>query len=152
MDKSQPCKYFLKGVCKYGKNCRFSHDININMRPNNSSNTDNNPMNQQNSNSHNCIHFMKGNCTRGDKCAYFHGYCNRLQHIKTINNQKNLVKELISAGNTSYISVDDNELFVRKLENVNESDDESDKIPEGYKIGKVIFSGNKIIYSFENLT
>ena len=152
MEKSQPCKYYLKGVCKNDKNCRFSHDIDINMRPNNSSSTDNNPMNHQNNNSHNCIHFMKGNCTRGDKCAYFHGYCNRLQHIKTINNQKNIVKELISTGNTSYISVDDNELFARKLENVNESDDESDKIHEGYKIGKVIFSEDKIICSSENLT
>lgn len=151
MEKKQPCIFFLKGNCKKGKNCPFSHDVDVNMRSNNFSNINNNPMFQQNNNSHNCKYFMEGRCNR-DGCSFFHGYCNRLQHFKTISNQKNLIKELIKTGNTSYISVDDNEFFARKLENPNENNDPSNKIADGFKIGKVIFSGNKVICSVEKST
>ena len=149
MEKKQPCQYYLRGNCKFGEHCRFSHDIDISMRSNNPSNTNNNPIIQQNNNSNYCTHFLMGNCKRGEKCAYFHGYCGRLQHFKTINNHKNVVNELILNDKTSYISVDDNEFFIRKLENQNENDDISKNICEGYKIRKSVFSGNKFICCVE---
>ena len=134
MDKKQICQFYLTGNCKFGKNCRKSHYINVNMKANNS---------------RDCKYFLKGNCNKGENCPFFHRYCGRLQYFKTVNNQKNLVNELISTDNKSYISVDNKQFFLRKLENQNENNGALDEICEGYKISKAIFSGNKFICCVE---
>lgn len=147
--EKKPCKYILNGQhCPYGKNCRFSHNINQKMKSNNFLNTNNNSENQQNNNSNYCFNFLDGNCIR-DKCPNFHGYCTKLQHFKTIEDHKNLIKELFSVNNTSYISVDNNEFFVRNLENSNGNLEFSQNIPKGSIFKKVIYSGKTIICAVE---
>lgn len=145
MESKKPCIYYLKGNCRNGKNCKFSHDVDVNMKPN-IPNTPNNQNFQNNQHgSHDCIHFLKGNCTRGDKCAYFHGYLERLQYDRSINNHNSLVNELIFMDDKKYISSDEDQFFIRQIDNKEEKNDISYKIKEGCKIGKTIFSGNKVI-------
>ena len=92
--KKTPCKFFLKGNCKYGKFCRYEHKI-VNDHSNQYENTrqaksfkgnnqQNNFRNTQCKFFENCqkfpncgyMHFevckFQENCTRGERCNYIH--------------------------------------------------------------------------------
>lgn len=47
------CRYYLNGTCKFGKNCKFSHDLSI--------------ANQQI-----CHFYKKGKCNNGSSCRFLH--------------------------------------------------------------------------------
>eukprot|EP00435_Cladocopium_sp_Y103_P065103 s612_g27.t1 len=52
----RPCRDFLKGNCKYGDRCRYSHE-----------NTGSEPAEKRP-----CKEFLKGHCKYGDRCRYSH--------------------------------------------------------------------------------
>jgi hypothetical protein len=52
---SSICKFFLKGKCKYGDECRFIH---------------NNPVEEKTSSA--CKFFVRGNCKYGYGCRFIH--------------------------------------------------------------------------------
>jgi hypothetical protein len=55
VDPQASCAFFMsQGHCKFGSNCRFSHDVNIKNRI---------PI---------CLHFQKGYCKHGENCKYAH--------------------------------------------------------------------------------
>ena len=86
------CSYYLKGTCKMGRNCTFSHNKNSNnstgkrnrnnnqMPSNNQPNTTRSnkkqrrmttPRNNSN-NSNPCNFWLKGNCRQGSECQFSH--------------------------------------------------------------------------------
>ncbi|KAJ7332980.1 hypothetical protein JRQ81_015160 [Phrynocephalus forsythii] len=46
-----PCRNFARGACRWGQNCRFSHDRKVTQI---------------------CRYFQNGNCGYGDRCSYQH--------------------------------------------------------------------------------
>ncbi|KAI9183223.1 hypothetical protein H9P43_004140 [Blastocladiella emersonii ATCC 22665] len=59
--KASPCNFFNKtGWCKFGDNCRYSHDSSlVELEPGKK-------LKQQ------CVHFVRGNCRYGDRCHFSH--------------------------------------------------------------------------------
>lgn len=136
------CQFFLKNKCKYGKNCRDYHPDDVNMNIINS---------QPNSNqiphkSSTCHFFLTNSCTKKDKCEYFHGYCDRLQYVRTIDNHKNEINNLVNMDDTKYISSDFETFYIRFSGN-NEYFGEN--ISSEYKIGKLIYSPKKVIFGIQ---
>lgn len=136
------CQYFLKNKCKFGNKCRDLHPDDINMITSNSQpNT-----NHAHQKSSTCHFFLTNSCTKKDKCDYFHGYCDRLQYVKTIDNHKNEINNLVNMGDSKYISSDFETFYIR-FSGSNEYLGEN--INSEYKIGKLIYSNNKVIFGIQ---
>lgn len=132
----QICPFFLKNMCKYGQNCRYSHEIEeVPMTPNY-------PQKNNNQKLIPCTFFLKNSCTKKNNCNFFHGYAGRLQHVKTIDNHKNEINNLVNMDDTKYISSDCQVFYVRFSGN---DDVHGENIEQDYKIGKLIYSSNKVI-------
>jgi hypothetical protein len=139
------CEFFLKGNCKFGAKCRFLHPQNI------QSNQMQMPMQIQGPNPQSHIHqknsvctfFLKNSCTRPN-CPFFHGYGNFLQHVKVLKNERE-INNLINVNGNEFIACDEQAFIVRFADNDKEVKESLNK--EGYKIGKMIYSGNKIIFA-----
>jgi hypothetical protein len=132
------CPYFLKNECIYGSNCWYSHDVSmidnsLNIRPA--------PINFKQQSSKTCTYFLENRCTYKD-CAFFHGYCDRLQHVKIIDEHTSEINNLVKMDDTKYISSDIQAFYVRFSGN---SNNVKKTINQGYKIGKLIFSSDKAI-------
>ena len=136
-NKKQICPYFLKGNCRFGDKCFNSHDIS--MIDDTTNNTQPAPptFNQQKT----CKFFLENKCTNS-KCHFFHGYCDRLQHVKTIKDHLYEINNLVNMDNVKFISSDIQSFYVRYSSN-----DEfyKETISQGYKIGQLTFSSNKVI-------
>ena len=51
----QHCRFFLRGTCRYGSDCRFSHDIDISRRAPQA-----------------CRYYRQGRCRNGNDCRFSH--------------------------------------------------------------------------------
>ena len=129
------CKYFIKGLCRYGNRCKNIHPDIVNQ-----------PINSKNVRV--CRYFLADNCTKNKDCQYFHGYCNRLELVKKIINHKNNINNLINMDESKYISSDDTTFYVR-FSNDDTFHDET--IANDYKIGKLKYSSEKVICAIENM-
>ena len=137
MQKKPVCKYFLENRCNRGDKCPFLHEFPPGMQPNPQQ-----PQHPQQHNSHICKFFLSNSCSKPN-CGFFHGYGNQLKHLKTINGDIE-INNLIKMDDSKYIASDEREFIVR-FTNRNEEVKESLN-KEGFKIGKMIFSGNKVIF------
>ena len=138
------CTFYLQGKCKFGNQCHFFHPQEI--PSNNQSapapfNNNNNNQNKKNQ----CTFFIKNKCTN-QNCPFFHGYENKLQHVKLINRDKK-INNLIKMDETKFISCDEQTFIVHCMPNYGEVSKSLNK--EGFKIGKMIFSGNKVIFGLK---
>ena len=139
MSKPAVCTFFLKGYCKNGDKCRFAHVKNEDVdmySPN---------KHQYPTKSNTCRFFMNNNCNKKD-CPYFHGYCDRLQHVKTISNHSNEINNLVIMDNTKFISSDQQTFYVRFSRN---DEFRGETINQDYQIGKLIYSSNKVICAIQ---
>ena len=139
MKKKEKCPYFQKGYCKNGRNCPLSHEKgkeeNIPIQNKNKSNTDKNI----------CKYFLENVCNRPKgECKYFHGFGDTLQHEETIQTHKNQIINLIKMDNEKYIS-SDNQGFTIRFIHENKKHDQPFNENE-YKIGKMIYSLNNVIF------
>jgi hypothetical protein len=137
------CPFFLKNKCKYGKNCRDYHPEDINMNPPASQQSHPNQAHQKSST---CHFFLTNSCTKKNNCEFLHGYCDRLKYIKTIENHKNQINCLVNMDDTKYISSDSESFYIRFSGN-----DEffGKNIASDFKIGKLIYSSQKVIFGIE---
>jgi hypothetical protein len=142
MQKKTICQHYLMGKCKFGDKCRNIHPDDINMR---SQNSQQNPVKAPNKSS-TCHFFLNNKCDKKEKCEYFHGYCDRLQYVKTIGNHKNEINNLVNMYETKFIS-SDFETFYMIDSGTNQFQGEN--ITQEYKIGKLIYSNNKIIFGIQ---
>ena len=132
------CPFFLKNKCTYGNKCWYSHDVSmindsLNIRPAS--------VNSKQQSSNTCMFFLENRCTNKN-CTYFHGYCDRLQHVKIIDDHASEINNLVKMDDTKYISSDIQAFYVRFSGNNNNV---KKTINQGYKIGKIIFSSDKAI-------
>ena len=147
MSSKIKCHYFLNGNCKYGANCKYSHEIDVVPMATNS------PQKNKNQHQHQhqhqqvipCTFFLKNSCTKKN-CNFFHGYGGRLQYVKTIANHTNVINNLVNMDDTKYISSDCQVFYVRFSGN---EDIHCENIAQEYKIGKLIYSSNKVICAIE---
>ena len=138
--KSKPiCKFFLQNNCKNGNNCPFRHEYPQNFQPNSQ---------PQQHNSNVCRFFLQNSCTKPN-CAFFNGYGNQLQHVETIKDDKE-INNLIKMDDKKFIASNEQAIVVRFIGS-NEPARENLK-EEGFKIGKMIFSGNKVIFGLKKET
>lgn len=137
MQNKPVCKYFLENRCNRGDKCPFLHEFPPGMQPNPQQ-----PQHPQQHNSHICKFFLSNSCSKPN-CGFFHGYGNQLKHLKTINGDIE-INNLIKMDDSKYIASNEREFIVR-FTNRNEEVKESLN-KEGFKIGKMIFSGNKVIF------
>ena len=129
------CTYFLKGCCRYGQQCK-------NLHPDNQMNVDESKSTPAPSNT--CKFFLTNSCNK-QNCPYFHGYCNKLKHIKLIQGQNNNITNLITFNDTQFIFSDEEKYFIGNTSGVNKKEN----VDENCKIGKMIFSNNKVIFAAE---
>ena len=136
------CQFFLQGTCKFGKECHNQHIIPPNMQQNHPHGTPQNP-NAHHARSSTCRFFLKNAC-KNPNCPFFHGYDDQLQFVNIIRNDKE-INNLIKMDEIKYI-ISDYESFTVHF---NGSDEIVKKSlnKEGFKIGKMVFSGNKVIFS-----
>ena len=135
--KNQYCTYFLQNRCNRGDKCPYRHEYPPNYQPN--------PQQQQQhpqNNSHICKFFLTNSCTKKN-CTYFHGYGAKLKHMMTYTGDKEIIN-LIKMDETKYISSHEKDFIVRFTNNPEESKQSLNK--DKFKIGKMIFSGNKVIF------
>ena len=142
VENKKICEYFIRGNCRYGNKCHNLHEF--------PKNFPNNPMQKPFGQFHNqkssiCTFFLKNSCTRKN-CPFFHGYDNNLQHVKTYINEKE-INNLIKVDEKEFIACDEQAFIVRFSDNPEEVKKSLNK--EGYKIGKMIFSGNKMIFGLK---
>lgn len=140
--KNQICKFFNRPEgCRNGDKCPYIHQINGTV-PNT---FQHNPQNKHDS--HVCKYFLNNtNCPFYPKCAYFHGYCEKLAFNNTLEEHQKPIKAIISLDEVKYLSSDEDTFFVRTGEN---GFIHKQTVENGFKIGKIIFSGNKVIYGKE---
>ena len=142
MNKKPPvCQFFLKGNCKFGEKCHFYHPTDVPM----SSSSAQTQKTQHPQHDNTCKYFLTNSCTKNNKCEYFHGYCDRLQYVKTIGDHTNVINNLVNMDDVKYISSDNSIFYIR----ISGSVLQSEKINEEYKIGKLIFSANKVICAIQ---
>ena len=139
------CEFFLKGKCKYGNQCHNLHQYppNFQQNPSSKPHSFSNFRNQKSSAI--CTFFLKNACTK-QNCPYFHGIGNILQHVKIFKSDK-IINNLIKVDEKEFIACDEQAFIVRFSDNVKEVKESLNK--EGYKIGKMIYSGNKIIFGLK---
>ena len=137
--KNQICTFFLQNRCNRGDKCPYRHEYPPNYQPN--PQQQHHPHNDPH-NSHICKFFLKNSCTK-ENCTYFHGYGTKLRHLKTYKGDKE-ISNLIKMDETKYIASDEKDFIVRFTNNTEESKQSLNK--DEFKIGKMIFSGNKVIY------
>ena len=126
------CLYFLNGNCKFGDKCKNLHQ--------------GNPQPQQNNHqSKSCNFFLTDSCNRPN-CHFFHGYCERLEHVKKIENHQKPINNLINMDDTKFISSDERTFYIRFSGNDNVHEE---TIAEDYKIGKLIYSSEKVICAIQ---
>lgn len=85
------CKYFLRGGCKYGTDCFFSHVVGTNgsgSTTSSSSSTTVNNAPQNNTPKPLCRYFLRGGCKFGSDCRFSHG-----QPIQETVNKSDVGKE-----------------------------------------------------------
>ena len=124
------CPFYLNGKCKFGDKCKNLHQ--------------GNPP-QNNHQSKVCTFFLKDSCSRSD-CRFFHGYCDILEHVKKIENHQNPINNLINMDDTKFISSDERTFYIRFSGNDNVHEE---TIAEDYKIGKLIYSSEKVICAIQ---
>ena len=134
----QICTYYLKGHCKFGGKCK-------NLHPPNPGPIQAPQTGPSSSSSHTCSFFLKNACTKKD-CHYFHGYCDRLEHVKTLDNHNKEINNLLNMDDTKFISSDEKVFYVRSSEN---EGIHGETIAQDYKIGKLIYSSNKAICAIQ---
>ena len=134
--KNQICTFFLQNRCNKGDKCIFRHEYPPNYQPN-----PNQQQHPQNS-SHICRFFLTNTCTKPN-CTYFHGYGTKLKHVRMYKGDKE-INNLIKMDETKYIACDGKDFIVRFINNTEESKQSLNKAE--FKIGKMIFSGNKVIF------
>ena len=124
------CPFYLNGKCKFGDKCKNLHQ--------------GNPP-QNNHQSKVCTFFLKDSCSRSD-CRFFHGYCDILEHVKKIENHQKPINNLINMDDTKFISSDERTFYIRFSGNDNVHEE---TIAEDYKIGKLIYSSEKVICAIQ---
>ena len=133
--KKKICTFFLKNECRNGNNCPYLHEYPQGM-----------PSNPHPNDNYICKFFLTNSCNKqSGTCNFFHGFGKRLLHIKTIEGNKNYINNLIKMDDTKYISSDDKSFTVHFLQNDEKSETSLDK--DGFKIGKMIYSSNKVIFA-----
>ena len=138
MKKKEKCSYFFRdGYCKYGNNCKFSHENdkeeNVPKQNKEKSNIDKNI----------CFHFLDNKCNKPKgKCKYFHGFGDTLQYEETIQAHKDQIINLIKMDNEKYISSDNQSFIIRLIH----KDVNHEQPFNEYKIGKMIYSSNNAIF------
>ena len=137
--KNQICTFFLQNRCNRGDKCPYRHEYPPNYQPNPQQQHHPHPHNDP-YNSHICKYFLKNSCTK-ENCTYFHGYGTKLRHLKTYKGDKE-ISNLIKMDETKYIASDEKDFIVRFTNNTEESKQSLNK--DEFKIGKMIFSGNKV--------
>ena len=132
-EEKKICTYFLQGKCIFGNKCHNLHEYPN--HPNNQIPSNHSPI---------CRFFLKNACTR-ENCPFFHGYENTLQHIKTYNytNTKE-INNLIKVDDRTFILTNEQALITKFTDE--DKDVKNELNQEGYKIGKMIYSGNKKIF------
>lgn len=143
MQKSIICQHYLKGKCKFGDKCRNIHHSDDIIMP--SPDSQQNPIKAPNK-STTCRFFLDNKCDKKEKCEYFHGYCDRLQYIKTIGNHKNEINNLVNMYETKFISSDFETFYMTDF---GTNQFQGENITQEYKIGKLIYSNNKIIFGIQ---
>ena len=129
--KKKYCAFFFKNQCKNGNNCPFLHEY---------------PPGKELNDNYTCRFFLANKCkNQNGTCNFFHGFGKRLLHIKTIEGNKDYINNLIKMDDTKYISSDDKSFIIHFLQNDEKSETSLGK--EGFKIGKMIYSSNKAIFS-----
>ena len=134
------CEFFLKGKCRFGDKCHFFHPKDF---QNTQMQIQENPQSHVHQKNSVCTFFLKNSCTRPN-CPFFHGYGNILQHVKLFKNETE-INNLLNVNRNEYIACDEQSFIVRFADNDKEVKESLNK--DGYKIGKMIYSGNKIIFA-----
>ena len=70
----------------------------------------------------------------------------KLQYIKTIEEHTQPINNIISLDNLKYLTSDNNEFYIRTLEN---NENLKENFGKDSKINKIIYSSGKIIFSVE---
>ena len=120
------CQYYLNGNCMFGDKCKNLHQGNPS---------------HNNHQRKDCTYFLSDSCKKPN-CHFFHGYCERLEHVKKIENHQKPINNLINMDDTKYISSDERTFYIRFSGNDNVHEE---TIAEDYKIGKLIYSSEKVI-------
>ena len=137
MKTKKYCTYFAQNRCNRGDQCPFLHELPPGHSPN-----------QKNSDNSICYFFMTDKCKNtSTTCNYFHGFGKRLLHVKKIEATNNNIINLVKMDDTKFISSDEKSFIVHFMQN--------DEKPvttlnqEGFKIGKMIYSSNKVILAIK---
>lgn len=131
---STPCKFFIKGVCKYGSNCKYSHILTSpNLRnafTKYSDNTSVTPLDSPtkpltddflsldiSDNKKNiCKYFLSGNCTNKN-CSFIHGYGDRLINISKIPSHNLPINNILKISENKFLTTDEKSLKIYSIEN-----------------------------------
>ena len=137
MKSQKICQYYLQGKCMYGANCKNLHEL-----------PQGNAPIPQSSNVLTCKFFLSNSCNRQNgTCNFFHGFGNRLLHLKSIKANDEKVINLIKMDNTKYITSDEKSFIIRFIQNDETYINSMEQ--EGFEIGKMIYSANKVIMALK---
>lgn len=101
----------------------------------------------KNNNNNICKYFLENSCNKPKgQCKFFHGF-GSLLHFKTIFTKKGNINNLLKMDDNKYITSDQLSFTVRFIQDNGISDTSLDK--KGIKIGKMVFSSNKVIFSLK---
>ncbi len=139
------CSFYLKGTCKYGEKCKFLHPTDVPIQI--IDDTTNAQTSQKTTSV--CHFFLNNKCNKGNNCPFLHGYCNRLEHLKSIDNHQYPISNLVNMDNIKYISSDEKSFHIRFIGN---NQEHGENIAQDYKIGKLIYSSNKVICAIQSGT
>ena len=96
-----------------------------------------------------CKFFLTNSCKNENHCKFFHGFGDSLMHIKTLENvtESQIITNLVKMDNTKYIISDEQSFIVRFAGNDEEVKETLNK--EEFKLGKMIYSNNKVIFGLK---
>lgn len=130
---SIPCKFFIKGLCKYGSNCKYSHVLTSSNSRNAfskySDETLGNPLDSPtkpltddflsldiSDNKKNiCKYFLSGNCTN-KHCPFIHGYGDRLINISKIPSHNLPINHILKISENKFLTTDEKCLKIYSIE------------------------------------